>query len=39
LVKLIGGAKADMMPMGSTDPDETVHFTGQTITANLRPTG
>jgi lipopolysaccharide export system protein LptA len=36
LVKLIGGAKADMMPVGSTDPDEVVHFTGQTITANLK---
>jgi len=36
LVKLTGGAKADMSTVGSQDAAESAHFTGQTITANLK---
>lgn len=35
-VKLVGQAVADMTPLEGGDAVETVHFTGQTITANLK---
>ena len=36
LVKLVGGAVADMMPLEGATAAETMHFTGQSITANLK---
>lgn len=36
LVKLTGGATADMLPLEGTAGIEAIHFTGQTITANLK---
>ena len=35
-IKLMGSAVADVIPLDSGDPVETVHFTGETITANLK---
>jgi lipopolysaccharide export system protein LptA len=36
IVKLVGDAEADMTPVDSPDDVEAVHFTGQSITANLK---
>lgn len=36
LLKLIGGATADMLPLNAPADAEAVHFTGETITANLK---
>lgn len=36
LLKLIGGATADMLPLNAPVGTEAVHFTGDTITANLK---
>lgn len=35
-IKLIGGAVADMMPAEGGTSAEAIHFTGKTISANLR---
>lgn len=35
-VKLVGQAQADMTPLEASDEVEAVHFTGETITANLK---
>lgn len=35
-VTLTGGAQADLIPLDAKDQIEAVHFTGQTITANLK---
>lgn len=36
LLKLVGGATADMLPLNAPADVEAVHFTGETITANLK---
>lgn len=36
LLKLSGGAVADMKPLEAAEDIEAVHFTGQTITADLK---
>ena len=36
VIKLVGGAQADMLPVGAAEGTEAVHFTGQTIAANLK---
>lgn len=36
VVKLVGEATADMTPLDAPEDVEAVHFTGQTITANLK---
>jgi hypothetical protein len=36
VVKLVGGAEADMLPLDAPAGTEAAHFTGQTISANLR---
>jgi lipopolysaccharide export system protein LptA len=36
LLKLVGGATADMLPMNAAADVEAVHFAGQTISADLK---